>query len=76
MDGYLPGNLESMKEATLKLLAECEKKKMSYVTILFHDCYFCEEYKDLFQWYIWLIQYLKKNYMFISFMDAIRKMEG
>ena len=71
MDGYLSGNIDSMKESTLRFLSECEKKRMGYVTILFHDCYFCEDYKDLYHWYIWLIGYLKKNYSFISFRDAI-----
>ena len=76
MDGYLPQKLETMKNTTLEYLRECEKKKVEYVTILFHDCYFCDDYQDLKNWYIWLIQYLKENYSFISFNNAMKQMEN
>lgn len=75
MDGYLPEKLEPMKEATIKLLDECEQKHLKYATILFHDCYFCEEYQDLFSWYVWLIGYLKNKYQLASFKEAIKQME-
>lgn len=76
MDGYLPGKLEEMKQATIQLLEECEKKQIEYATILFHDCYFCNAYRDLFKWYKWLIEYLKKHYVFVSFLEAIRQLEN
>ena len=75
MDGYLPDGLEAMKEATIKLITECEKKQIQYVTILFHDCYFCEDYEELSQWYVWLIRYLKRSHQFVSFRDAISRLE-
>lgn len=75
MDGYLPDGLDAMKEATNKLIKESEEKQLQYVTILFHDCYFCEEYKDLLQWYMWLVAYLKKEHQFISFSEAISQLE-
>ena len=74
MDGYLPNQLSDMKADTLKLLQECEAKKMEYVTILFHDCYFSEEYQALYKWYMWLIGELKSTYSFVSFRDAITQL--
>ena len=75
MDGYLPEQLESMKETTIRLLKECEDRNMNYVTILFHDCYFCKAYMALYEWYRWLIQFLAQNekYNFVSFTEAIKK---
>ena len=75
MDGYLPEKFEPMKAATIKLLEECEEKKLKYVTILFHDFYFCQDYQDLSKWYRWLIGYLKNKYQFVSFREAIAQME-
>ncbi len=74
MDGYLPDQLDPMKEATINLLRECEEKKLEYVTILFHDCYFCNVYNSLFEWYKWIIQYIVKDndLNFVSFEEAMQ----
>lgn len=77
MDGYLPVGLDAMKKATLKLISECEEKQIRFVTILFHDCYFCEDYVELSQWYRWLVGYIKskEQFTFISFKEAIEQLE-
>lgn len=76
MDGYLPDRFEFMKSNTIQFLEECGKKDMKFVTILFHDCYFCDDYNDLYKWYKWLIRYLKNQHQFISFCDAISFLES
>lgn len=78
MDGYLPQNFNDAKKETLKKLEQCEKKGLEYVTVLFHDYQFCDDYKDIRDWYIWLIKYVheKPDMTFISYEDAIRELES
>ena len=77
MDGYLPNHFEKMRENTIHLLSECEKKKLEYVVLLFHDLYFCDDFHDLFHWYKWIVEWMKreKKYSFASFDEIIKTME-
>lgn len=77
MDGYLPQNFDKAKEKTLEILEECKVKKLDYITVLFHDYQFCDDYKDIRDWYIWLIKYFSESseYEFITYSDAIEQME-
>ncbi len=77
MDGYLPQSFNEAKEETLKKLAECEEKGLEYVSILFHDYQFCDDYKDIKNWYEWVIKYINDNpnMSFISYADAIKELE-
>ncbi len=78
MDRYLPNNLADAKRFTLDRLAECNKRGMSYITILFHDYQFCDAYRIMRDWYVWLIEMmaLSDEYEFISYNDAIKELEG
>lgn len=77
MDGYLPQSFNDAKEVTLKKLAECKEKGLEYVTILFHDYQFCDDYIDIKNWYEWLLKYIYENpdMTFISYEDAISELE-
>ena len=76
MDGYLLGKLDQKQEETLRFLRECKEKQLKYITILFHDYYFCEDHPDLRNWYLWLVDYLKQSneYEFSSFEKGIREL--
>lgn len=78
MDGYLPQNFEKAKEETLKVLEVCKEKKLNYISILFHDYQFSEAYKDIFEWYKWLIEYIEnqEGLEFCSHIDAIKELEA
>lgn len=78
MDGYLPQQYEKAKQKTLELLRECKAKQLDYISVLFHDYQFCDDYKDIREWYMWLIQYFSDSpeYDFISYRDAIRELES
>ena len=78
MDGYLTQNFNAAKEETLKMLAECQEKGIEYVTVLFHDYQFCDDYKDIKNWYEWLVKFISDNpkMTFISYEDAIRELES
>ena len=76
MDGYLPHKVEEAKKATLKLLEESKKEKMQYLTVLFHDSYYCDAYRDLYEWYEWLMEFFSNSadYSFISYEAAIQEL--
>lgn len=78
MDGYLPQNIEDAKKETLKKLQECREKNLEYITILFHDYQFCSAYRDMKEWYSWLMQYLcnSEEYCFISYEEAIKELNA
>lgn len=76
MDGYLPLKLEEKKSRTLDLIRVAEERNLPYLTILFHDYQFCKGYSTERDWYIWIVEWLKKhNYEFISYKNAILEME-
>lgn len=85
MDGYVINknsrwqnqNLKQVKDNTKKIMEEAFNKNLEYVTILFHDRYFSDSFWTWKEWYIWLIDYLKRNKIkFISFKDAIGELEN
>lgn len=77
MDGYLPQSFDGAKEKTLSILDECKKKDLQYICILFHDYQFCDDYTDIRNWYVWLIEYLQSSsdYSFISYENAIKELK-
>ena len=76
MDSYLPYDFEKAKEMTLKILQEAEQIKLPYLTALFHDNHFSENFGQYYKWYQWLLDYLKnKAHEFISFKQAIQLLE-
>lgn len=77
MDAYLPQSFEAAKLTTQNILKECEKKGLSNLTVLFHDNQFCDGYKDIRDWYEWLMCYFEKSddYIFISYDEAINEMK-
>lgn len=78
MDGYLPPSFEEAKKETLRILEQCKERQLQYVTVLFHDYYFCEDYQDMKKWYEWLMEYFmnSKEYAFVSYDEAIRELEA
>ncbi len=77
MDAYLPNKYEEAKQKTLDLLEESHNKGLHYVTVLFHDNQFCDDYQDMKRWYEWLIEYFADSdeYCFISYNEAMKKQE-
>ena len=73
MDGYIPQTFNDAKKRTLELLEECKVFNLQYITVLYHDYQFCEDYQDMKNWYEWLITYFAKSkeYTFISYNEAI-----
>lgn len=77
MDGYLPYNFNDAKKQTIKILEEAQKCHIEYITILLHDYLFTDAYQQTVLWYKWLLEYFEKQeYEFISFQDAIKKLEA
>jgi peptidoglycan/xylan/chitin deacetylase (PgdA/CDA1 family) len=85
MDGYIiigkfhyqNNTIRQIKDATKKLIGNAFDKKLKYFTVLFHDRYFCDGFSTWKEWYIWLIEYLKKEKIeFVSFDKAIKELSG
>ena len=68
--------LQQAKEATLRDIEKAEKK-VEYFTILFHDRYFGDSFKNWKEWYIWIIEYLRNsNFEFVSYRKAIEELKN
>ncbi len=76
MDAYLEQSFDAAKQSTLRLLEECREKNIQYITVLFHDDQFCEEYYDMKKWYEWLMDHFLRcdEYEFVSYDQAIREL--
>lgn len=76
MDAYLPNKFEAAKQATLNLLDESKEKGLQYITVLFHDNQYCEDYQDMKQWYEWIIKYFadSNEYDFVSFSKTMQEL--
>ena len=77
MDAYLPPTLDEAKKSTMKLLDQCKGQKLQYITVLFHDYQFCEDYSDMKKWYDWLMNYFMDSgeYSFASYNEVMRELE-
>jgi len=72
---YQNQTLKQIKDTTKIMLEEAYSKGINYFTILFHDRYFSDSFKTWKNWYIWLIEYLKKNnFEFIGFENAVNEL--
>ena len=78
MDVYLPQRFEQARQRSLEILDECREKGLEYITILFHDYQFCDDYQDMRKWYIWLTEYLGRSpeYRFVSYAEAVGELNG
>lgn len=83
MDGYVieknsrwqTQNLENAKVSTEELIEKAQKEDIQYFTVLFHDRYFNDSFWTWKEWYVWLIEYFKKNRIsFISYKEAINEL--
>ncbi len=76
MDAYLPQSFEGARQTTLKLLEECRTAELPYITVLFHDYQFCDDYSDMRNWYKWLMNYFvdSEDFSFISYKTAIQEL--
>ena len=72
---YQENNLDQAKELTIRALERGKNMQIDYFSILFHDCYFSPGYSTWMNWYMWLIDYLKKEgYEFVSHYEAVQNL--
>lgn len=71
---YKTVSLKRAKEFTCKVIDQVEQTSLPYLTILFHDRYFCNAFSKWREWYIWLIETLKgRGLEFISYRTACQE---
>lgn len=69
-------NLEQAKENTKRLIDKAIEADLQYLGIDFHDRYFSHAFKTWLDWYIWLVDYLRKNNIaFCNFNQALKELE-
>ncbi len=70
-------SLGQVKDQTLRILEKADEKGIRYFTLLFHDHYFGNTFEAWKNWYIWAIEYFKKNgYEFVTYRDAVMELEA
>jgi len=63
------------RERTRHAIARLDQAKVSHMTILFHDYYFCTAFRSFFDWYRWLIDFLRRErYSLVNYRNALRKL--
>lgn len=69
---YSKEQLVKIKEVTKKRIEILTKYQIDYLSIIMHDIYFSTSYPLIYEWYIWLIRYLKeKDIKFINYHQAV-----
>lgn len=69
-------NLSQAKEQTIKAIDKAHEHNLTYLGIDFHDRYFSHSFKTWLDWYMWLVDYLKKHDIeFVNFKQAVAEME-
>lgn len=79
MDGYIMfDNLKEAKEKTIEILNQAEHYNIKYLTFLFHDYMYNEKtYPNDKMYYEWFVKYcIEKNYIFVSYKQAIEQQEN
>ena len=80
MDGYVceQGKLKEGIANTRKIIDKAEALGIRYLTILFHDHQFDDDFDpQLKEWYMSTVEYCqRKGYEFISYRDAIEELEN
>ncbi len=77
VDSQLNQNLEIWKSNTLLKLEKAIKSQIPYFVINFHDPFFSEDFPVIKEWFIWLVNFFKKeSYIFITFEEAVKELNG
>jgi len=70
-------NLDQAKDYSKQIIEKAVNANLKYFTVLFHDRYFSNSFKTWKDWYVWFIEWCKKNgFEFVNYRSAIRELEG
>jgi hypothetical protein len=68
--------LSQAKELAKRLIGRAGDLDLPYLTLLFHDIYFCEAFGRWREWYCWTIEYLASNGIeFTSYRSALAELQ-
>lgn len=85
MDSYIMNDnskwqnktFEEAVEETRIIIENAAKHEIKYFSILFHDRHFDDSFSTWKRWYIWVVEYLKKNKCeFVSYKTAIAELSS
>jgi len=69
---------EKIEDIIVKTQIQLEKIQnigIEYLTLLFHDRYFCSSHQQYKQWYQTIVEFLKdKGHSFLSYQEAVREL--
>lgn len=68
---------ETLKKATLSIIDELKEKDIHYLVVLLHDPNYCWFYGGVYEWYQWLLDYVKESpeLDFMSYREVIAHLE-
>jgi len=70
-------SLGQMKESTVKRLREADPRGVSHFSLLFHDGYFCDYFRDCREWYRWLVEFIRtEGYQLCSYRQALAELNA
>ncbi len=62
---------------TIRRLTVAAERGVNFFSLLFHDTYFADYYRDYRDWYVWVIGYLRDSgYKLCSYRQAIKELNG
>lgn len=74
---FKKNNFEEFKKKTKEHIDELIDLKIDYLSINLHDVYFSSSYILYYNWYIWIIMFLKeKNFKFLNYHQAIKEIKS
>jgi peptidoglycan/xylan/chitin deacetylase (PgdA/CDA1 family) len=73
---YKTVSLQLAQEFTRKVIHQVNQAGLPYLTILFHDRYFCDAFSKWREWYIWTIEHLQEQGLeFINYKNACQEVK-
>jgi hypothetical protein len=70
-------SLKVAQELTRIIIDQVYEKKIGYLTVLFHDCYFDDCFSVWRDWYLWIIGYLKSSqFEFVGYPEAVAELNA
>jgi len=63
------------KDRTKRIIEKVNKENLEYFSLLFHDRYFSDSFRQWKEWYIWVVSYLKDNGVeFVNYRKAVEQL--
>ncbi|MEI6747545.1 MAG: hypothetical protein ACOYMF_07080 [Bacteroidales bacterium] len=74
---YSSKSLKEAQDLTRSAIDQVYEKQIDYLTVLFHDRYFDDNFSVWKDWYLWIIEYLKSlKVEFVGYVQAVAELNN